>query len=142
MFQCAIFKTLTGEANSQTYSSVFIYQQKSLTNTFDIMKKVILASTLAVIIVLAGFSGVASARTIDRDDLIENINVRVLDDNWYPGKIINMILAILEFLTEHYPIFEFWVDHSIILKLISLPLALFYILWFLILFFTVGVPIG
>ena len=41
------------------------------------MKKAIFATTLAVILVSASLTTVASARTIDRNDLIEQIKERI-----------------------------------------------------------------
>ena len=59
------------------------------------MKKAILAGTFAVIILLAGFSSVASARTLDRNDLIEQIKITNTKFDWYPGQTLVIVLALI-----------------------------------------------
>ena len=58
------------------------------------MKNIILASTCAVIIVLASPSSVvgAQANETESNELIQRIRDRTDDDNWYPGFILFTIL--------------------------------------------------
>lgn len=63
------------------------------------MKKIILASTFAVIIVLASFSSVASAQSTEPDDepttIFQRIRERIVDSNWEPGEILVSILVLI-----------------------------------------------
>ncbi|MFH1101432.1 MAG: hypothetical protein V1726_05320 [Methanobacteriota archaeon] len=57
-------------------------------------KKIIIGITLAVIIVLAGFSSVASAQTIKSNTFFQQIKDKIENKDWYPGEIIlNEIMA-------------------------------------------------
>ena len=59
------------------------------------MKKIIFAITCAVIIVITSFSSVASARSMDKNDLIQQIVDKIENNDWYPGELLSILAGLI-----------------------------------------------
>ncbi|MFH1101244.1 MAG: hypothetical protein V1726_04310 [Methanobacteriota archaeon] len=56
--------------------------------------KIVIGSTLAVIIVLAGFSSIASAQTTESNTFFQQIKDKIENTPWQPGDFFFMIIYV------------------------------------------------
>ena len=61
------------------------------------MRKILAIGSIGIIaiIVLTSFSSVASAKTVDRNELIKQVKAKLENDDWYPGYLIVYIIVTL-----------------------------------------------